>query len=288
MSGAPPVFARLGIVGLGLIGGSIARAVRETWPATEVTGVDRPEVLEAALQQGVVAQGSEHLSVLEHVDAVILAAPVRQNCALLADLGRHIRPDTVVTDTGSTKRDIVRAAAALASPLTFVGGHPLGGAAASGIEHARADLFAGRPWLFTPDSTTPPEALERCVSFATSLGAVPHLLTADEHDRTLAFVSHLPQLVTSALMQVVGDAVGAEGLALAGKGLHDSTRLASSPASIWRDIASANAEHLAVSIEALITVLASLRADLPEGTQLDRVFERARRWRDELASHSQL
>jgi prephenate dehydrogenase len=117
---------------------------------------------------------------------------------------------------------------------------------------------------------------------------MPCVMSPEEHDRVLAFLSHLPQLTASALMGVVGSAVGAEGLALAGRGLVDTTRLASSPAAIWRDIAASNADQIGPALDALIAVLQSLRADLPVGSRLDEVFADAANWRKQLTSGTTL
>src|SRR5204862_1938107 len=137
---------------------------------------------------------ADDLIVLAEAYLVILAAPVRQNIALLADLDENVRRPAIVTDTGSTKRAIADAARLLPPRFTFVGGHPLGGAARGGLEHARPDLFTGRPWLLTPASDASGPAVEKLSSFARALGAVPRILTAGAHDRLLAYLSHLPQL----------------------------------------------------------------------------------------------
>jgi prephenate dehydrogenase len=284
----PPVFGRIGIVGLGLIGGSIALAVRQCWPSVRVAGVDTADVLDTATRLRAIDVGSRDLGALADADLVILAAPVTQNLALLPQLAAHIPGRAVITDTGSTKRDIVEAAASLPARLIFIGGHPLGGAAVGGLEHARPDLFRDRRWLFTPDGDGAADALASLSAFASALGSVPAVLAAGEHDRILAFLSHLPQLTASALMRVIGDAVGAESLAFAGRGLVDSTRLASSPADIWRDVALTNADHIGLALDALIAELQSLRHDLSTGTRLDDVFGDAARWREQLLSRSQL
>jgi prephenate dehydrogenase len=277
-----PVFARIGIVGLGLIGGSIALAARQIWPSSLVIGVDNKDVLETAMRLHAIDVAADDLIVLAEADVVILAAPVRQNLALVGELDEHVRQAAVVTDTGSTKRAIVEAARHLPPRLTFVGGHPLGGAAASGLDHARPDLFKGRPWLFTPAGDAAGGALEKLMAFASALGAVPRVTTAEAHDRLMAFLSHLPQLTASALMQVVGDAVGDEGLALAGRGLVDTTRLASSPADIWKDIAATNADAIGVALDTLIELLREVRRDLKAGDRLEEVFVAAGRWREKL------
>jgi prephenate dehydrogenase len=277
--GPTPVFEKIGIVGLGLIGGSIAIAARQIWPTSLVIGVDNKDVLEEAMRRHAIDVAADDLIVLAEADVVILAAPARQNVALLADLEDNVRQPAIVTDTSGTKRAIVDAARALPPRFTFVGGHPLGGAAKSGLEHARPDLFAGRPWLLTPTGDASGAAVEKLSAFTRALGSEPHVLAPAAHDRLLAYLSHLPQLTASALMQVVGDAVGEPGLALAGRGLADTTRLASSPAEIWRDIAATNADEIGPALDALIAVLQVLRGDLAVGDQLNDVFATANRWR---------
>jgi len=279
-----PVFEKIGIVGLGLIGGSIALASRQLWPAALVIAVDNKDVLETAMRLHAIDVAADDPIVLAEADLVVLAAPARQNIALLEALDENVRQPAVITDTSSTKREIVAAALALPPRFTFVGGHPLGGAAKGGLEHARTDLFRGRPWLLTPTGDAAGAALEKLMAFVRALGAEPRLVTAEAHDRLLAFLSHLPQLTASALMQVVGDAVGHEGLGLAGRGLADTTRLASSPADIWKDIAATNADEIGPALDALIAVLQDLRRDLPAGDALAEVFATANRWRDTLKS----
>jgi prephenate dehydrogenase len=280
--GQPPVFAKIGIVGLGLIGGSIALAAREIWPSSLVIGVDCKDVLETAMRLHAIDVAADDLIVLAEADVVILAAPVRQNLGLLEQLDEYIGQPAVVTDTGSTKRAIVDAARLLPPRFTFVGGHPLGGAARSGLEHARPDLFAGRPWLLTPTGDRSAQAVENLSAFVRAMRAEPRILSVAAHDRLLAYLSHLPQLTASALMQVIGDAVGEDGLALAGRGLLDTTRLASSPSGIWKDIAATNADELRAALDALIAVLQELRADVDAGDRLADVFASANRWRETL------
>jgi prephenate dehydrogenase len=283
-SGIPAVFDKIGIVGVGLIGGSIALAARQLWPKALVIGVDNRDVLETAMRMHAIDVAADDLIVLAEADVVILAAPVKVNIGLLAELDENVRQPAIVTDTGSTKRDIVAAAGSLPPRFTFVGGHPLAGAAQGGLEHARPDLFAGRPWLLTSDAATDAGAgaLAKLTEFVQALGALPRVIGVHAHDRLLAFLSHLPQLTASALMQVVGDAVGQDGLALAGRGLADTTRLASSPPDIWRDIAATNADEIGSALDALIALLQELRRDLPDGDRLADVFNDASRWRASL------
>src|SRR5216110_672083 len=142
--GQPAVFDRIGIVGLGLIGGSIALKARELWPSALVIGVDNKDVLETAMRLHAIDVAADDPYVLAEADLVILAAPVKQNIELLAGLDDNVTQPAVVTDVGSTKRAIVDAARSLPRKFTFIGGHPLGGAAKGGLENARPDLFSGR------------------------------------------------------------------------------------------------------------------------------------------------
>jgi prephenate dehydrogenase len=281
-SNVEPPFGRIAIAGLGLIGGSIALAIREQWSSARIIGIDRQAVIAHALGSGAIDRGAGDASEASDADLVILAAPVRQNVVLLAEMAQRLTPSTIVTDVGGTKRDIVSAARSLAMAAAFVGGHPIGGAERGGFGFARPDLFKGRPWILTPDHGTPAQAVERLSAFITGLGARPSTLDADRHDRLMAYVSHLPQLAASALMDVIGSAVGTEGLALAGRGLVDTTRLASSPPSTWIDICAVNADVVDGALEALIARLIELRGDLRGGTVIHRVFDDAGHWRAEL------
>lgn len=288
MSSEPP-FDSIAIVGLGLIGGSIALGVRERWPESRVFGVDSDAVLAHALGGGAIERGFANIAAMPQASLVVLAAPVRQNIELLQEMSRggqvivdpaHPRP--LITDVGGTKRDIVGAARALSPGTTFVGGHPLAGGERGGFAFARPDLFAGRPWIFTPDNDDSGDAVARLARFVTGLGARPCILSAEEHDRVMAYVSHLPQLAASALMEAVGAAAGSEGLRMAGRGLIDTTRLASSPADVWRDICLTNADAIGDALDCLIARLTQLRGDLRHGDAIEAIFSAAAKWRAEL------
>ena len=278
MSPSEPPFESIAVVGLGLIGGSIALGVRERWPESRVFGVDSEAVLAHALGAGAIERGFDSIEALPDTSLVVLAAPVRQNIELLQQITRP----AIATDVSGTKRDIVSAARALSPGITFVGGHPLGGGERGGFAFARPDLFAGRPWIFTPDGDESADAVERLSRFVTGLGARPCVLSAEDHDRVMAYVSHLPQLAASALMEAVGAAAGVEGLRMAGRGLVDTTRLASSPADVWRDICLTNADAIGDALDCLIARLTQLRGDLRHGDAIEAIFAAAAKWRAEL------
>ncbi|NOT28225.1 MAG: prephenate dehydrogenase/arogenate dehydrogenase family protein [Acidobacteria bacterium] len=279
---ADPPFRRIAVVGLGLIGGSIAFAARRAWPSVHVVAIDREPVLKEALARRAIDAVARDLSELRGVDLVVLAAPVRQNLSLLRRVAEHVSPQIVVTDVGGTKRAIVDAAAALVPPVTFVGGHPLGGGARGGFEFATAGLFVRRPWIFTPHDASATNQVDRLSTFVAGLGALPSTMTAQEHDRLMALISHLPQLAATALMEVVGRAAESGGLRMAGQGLVDTTRLASSPADVWRDICVTNADEIRGALDLLIDRLSDLRSDLLRAEVIDAAFDDAGRWRAEL------
>lgn len=281
-----PIFPKIAIIGLGLIGGSIAFAARRAWPSTRVLAIDRQAVLREALARRAIDVAADDLASIADADLIVLAAPVRQNIGLLRQVAPHVNPSAIVTDVGGTKRAIVEAAAALPAAVTFIGGHPLGGGARGGFEFATAGLFARRPWIFTPTDATPSSrtsnAVARLSEFATAVGAIPATMTAADHDRLMALISHLPQLAATALMEVVGTASTADGLRFAGQGLIDTTRLASSPAAVWRDICATNADEISRALDLLIERLSDIRSDLQRAEMIDAVFDEAARWRAEL------
>lgn len=292
-----PVFSRIAIIGLGLIGGSIAFAARRAWPSVHVLAIDREAVLREAQARRAIDAGATDLSAIGDADLIVLAAPVKQNLALLRQVPGYVSRGAVLTDVGGTKRAIVEAGASLQDGPVFVGGHPLGGGARGGFEFATGSLFSRRPWIFTPpdisaDAVPTPadaartvpvrDAVERLSAFVTGLGAHPAIMAAAEHDRLMAVISHLPQLAATALMEVVGTTAAAGGLRLAGQGLVDTTRLASSPAGVWRDICSTNADEIARALDLLIERLSDLRSDLQHAEVIDSVFDQAAHWRAEL------
>jgi prephenate dehydrogenase len=222
--------------------------------------------------------GADDLGMLREADLVVLAAPVRANIGVLEQLARFIPGEAVVTDVGSTKRTTVEAARCLPPRLTFIGGHPLAGAAHTGIAFASPDLFQGRPWFLTPLADTP-EPLARVSAWVEALGGVARVMQPAAHDQLVAYVSHLPQLAASALMCVVGDGVGAEGLRLGGQGLADTTRLAASAGSVWADVCQSNADLLGRALELLIAELQQARDGLSRADTIAELFGRAAAWR---------
>jgi prephenate dehydrogenase len=239
----------------------VARAAARRWPRIEIVPVDRGDSLARA----------------SGADLIVLAAPVLASIEALTALPPHVSSGAIVTDVCSTKRLIVAAAGAIPE-LPFIGGHPMAGDVRSGAANARADLFDGRPWILTPGPDRTAE-LQRLEEFVDGLGGVPHVMTPELHDRFVGAVSHLPQLTASALMHAVGKLAGDAGLEIAGRGLHDTTRLAGSSPALWKDIAMTNQDVLRGALDALIATLAEMRDSLESGEGVETVFTSACRWR---------
>jgi prephenate dehydrogenase len=274
-------FARIGIVGLGLIGGSIARGARRAWPRVSIRGVDRQGVVDDACRRGAIDGGGTAITDLLGVDLLVLATPVPDIVAGI-HLAARAGPWAAVTDVGSTKRQIL-AAAESAGLSTFVGGHPIAGAERGGADEARADLFEGRPWVLVPGSAVDASIIARVDALVRGLGGFPRRLDAETHDRVMAYVSHVPQLLASALMLVAGDAVGDAGLAASGRGFADMTRLASSSADVWHGILTSNADFIAEALSAVAAALPATATDLADTARVDRLLAQAGRWRQRCA-----
>ena len=248
MKGAPDV----AIVGLGLIGGSLARAL--TARGARVLGVDRPEIVRKARAARAIADIGSTVEDAADMPLIVLAAPPRANLGLLRKLARVIGPRTVVTDLGSVKTPICRAARRLGL-RSFVGGHPMAGTERSGFAASDGRLFRDHPWILTPDGSTP-AALAAVRRLARAVGARPHVMTPEAHDRTVAFLSHAPQLLAWAIDGAAhGDRVTTRHLALAGPGFRDMTRLAGSPRPLWREILAENRVEVARALTAISRAL---------------------------------
>jgi len=283
------VIEKLVVVGVGLIGGSFAAALREAAEVRTVVGVGRTRVnLEQARKAGIVDRActldERWTAELADADVVLLATPVAQFPALLATLAPHLGAQAIVTDAGSTKQDVVAAArAALGAALPrFVPGHPVAGSEASGAAAADARLFRDREVILTPLPETSETAQGRIAALWQAAGARVTTLTPVVHDRLLATVSHLPHLVAFALVDLIARRPDADGvLAHAGSGLRDTTRIAASSPEMWRDIALANRAALRGELDALRAVLDDIATALAggDGAALAALFDRAARAR---------
>jgi prephenate dehydrogenase len=249
---------RIAVVGVGLIGGSIALTAREHGLGP-VTGWDAsPEALKAALDRGALDSAADDLAgALDGADAAFVAVPVGVVPATVAAVLAVAPADCVVTDVGSTKRTIV----AGVDDQRFVGGHPLAGAETSGVAHAREDLFEGATWYLTPTPGTSGVLFERLYRLLSAIGASPAGIDPETHDAVMALVSHLPHVLANALVTRAFDQLRAADtfLPASGPSFRDATRVAGAPSSIWTDIYLSNRDALIAQIDALTEHLHGVR-----------------------------
>lgn len=296
-------FSKVVIVGVGLIGGSLARALRERGEAEgarKVIGVGRSSAsTERAAELGVI-DGAAALNddaalrdALSGADFVLLAAPVAQTRPLLERIAPFLDAGTIVTDAGSTKSDVVAAArAALGARIgQFVPGHPIAGREASGVDAALSDLYVGRNVVVCPLPENAPDAVERVAAMWRATGALVRNMAPEQHDRVFASVSHLPHVLSFALVeQILNSPDAALKFSFAAGGFRDFTRIAASSPEMWRDVCVANRVALLDELDAYTAVLARLRADIAaaDGAALEAVFTRSRvartEWQEQRAA----
>ncbi|MFL6673550.1 MAG: prephenate dehydrogenase [Massilia sp.] len=282
------MFDKVVIVGVGLIGGSFALALKQAGAAKTVVGMGRSSgVMARALALGIVdATTGSPEEAMRGADLVLLAAPVAQTGPILAQLAPWLEPGTVITDAGSTKSDVVAAArAALGGRVNqFVPGHPIAGRESNGPDAALAELYRGKKAVLTPLPENADADVERVAAAWRACGAVIHQLTPADHDKVFAAVSHLPHLLAYALVDDIAAKPHA-GLLFqyAASGFRDFTRIAGSSPEMWRDISLANRDALLTELDAYLAQLTSLRAMLAnrDGAALEGVYANAQRARHE-------
>ena len=286
MAGVKKV-GKLVICGVGLIGGSFALALRQAGLVERIVGVGRrPEPLAAARELGIIDEAAaDWAEALAGAELVMLAMPVGQMDAVAAAIAPHLEPGTIVTDAGSTKRDVIEAIYRHFGDhlATVVPAHPIAGAEKSGPTAARADLYRQRKVVVTPLPENNPAVVARVRELWEACGAVLREMSPQDHDRVFAAVSHLPHLLAFGLVHDLAGRANAEQLfSYAASGFRDFTRVAGSHPEMWRDICVANRHSLLAELDAYLTELAYLRALLADsnGPALERVFDEASRARN--------
>ncbi|MBZ5600969.1 MAG: prephenate dehydrogenase [Acidobacteriia bacterium] len=253
------------VVGVGLVGGSFALALRRAGFKGKIIGVSSPDTVKAALAHGVIDEAMPLRDAAGQSDLIYLAQPIERILQTLDEIDPHVYPGTLITDAGSTKSAIVARAAKRIRRGRFIGGHPMAGKQTRGVAEAEAGLFKGRPYILT----TPDADLERWIK---RMGARVVILDAEEHDRLVALTSHLPQLISTALAASIAAEPGAA--QVVGPAAIDLTRLALSPYEIWRDIFSTNRGSIDAALAAFIDRLQDLRKQL-QSKAIEKEFERA-------------
>lgn len=256
------------IVGVGLIGGSFALALRQAGFRGRILGVSSPRTTDKALALGVIDEALPLGEAAARADLVYLSQPILGIIETIPALNEAVRPEALVTDAGSTKARIVAAAREKLTRARFLGGHPMAGKESRGVEAAEADLFRNHTYVLTPgdeaELETPAAAeLRRWIE---RIGARVLVLSPERHDEVVALASHLPQLASTALAATLAASPGSDELKeAAGPGLRDTTRLALSPFEIWSDILATNTGHIREALSAYIERLERIRNELPAG-----------------------
>lgn len=277
---------RVVVFGVGLIGGSFARALKKSGAVKEIVGIDRSQdYLSRALELGIVDRiGCDVEAALDGADLVMIAAPVAQTGAILAGIKPYLQTHTVVTDAGSTKAGVIDdARAALGEKIAqFVPGHPIAGRETNGPDAAIVDLYAQKKVVLTPLPENTPESIEKVVFAWQACGANIHYLTAQEHDCAFASVSHLPHLLAYVLVDNIVQKPESDLLfEFAASGFRDFTRIAGSSPEMWRDITLANRDTLLAMLDSYSAHLSKMRDFLAkeDGEAIYRVYASAQQAR---------
>ncbi|AQS51026.1 prephenate dehydrogenase [Paenalcaligenes hominis] len=271
----------LAVVGPGLIGGSLAAALKQAGCVGRVLGVSRQvSTTHHALQLGLIDEIVDITTAAQRADIIVLATPVGATRSLLQQIKPHLQPHTLITDAGSTKADVLRAATEVLGGQIgqFIPGHPIAGAEKAGPEAALADLYRNRIVILTPHKETAPSAKAKIIQLWEQCGARVMLMSAEEHDRVLASISHVPHFLSSVFMWQVASAADADvRLHVAGSGFRDFTRIAAGSAEVWRDIFLSNRAAVLSELKQVRAAFEQAETALLEsdGTALYEFLEKA-------------
>jgi len=282
-------FKKITIIGVGLIGGSLGLALKEKKPNFKIIGIDKQEVIEKAIARGAIDEGTVNLEEgTKEADIVIIATPVKTILNLLTQINPFLKKGCIVTDTGSTKQQILQKAnKVLSKDIFFIGGHPMAGSEECGIESACPYLFHNKTYILTPTHKNNLVALEKISLLIKMIGAKKLILDPLEHDRIVGTVSHLPQIIAVSLINTIGE------LALrgnnnnyfnaVGEGFKDMTRIASSPYKIWEDICDTNQENILEMIQEFRNYLGVIESKLKnDPSSLKEEFQKASKLKENI------
>ena len=279
----------IGFIGLGLIGGSIAKAIKKFHPDYQIIAYNRTrETLDDAVFEGIVDIACEEMdSKFSLCDYIFLCATVDYNIECLKWLKTKIRPGCILTDVGSVKGEIHKEITKLSMAANFIGGHPMAGSEKTGIENAKALLLENAYYVLTPAAKVTGEMVERYRDLVASLKAIPLILTYEKHDYVTAAISHLPHIIASSLVNLVKDCDYEDGTMkkVAAGGFKDITRIASSSPEMWEQICSANSENILSVLDEYINSLIEIKFSLAEHNTncIHDLFETSRDYRNSIS-----
>lgn len=282
-------FKKITIIGVGLIGGSLGLALKEKKANFKIVGIDKQEIIEKAIARGAIDEGTVNLKEgIEEADIVIIATPVKTILNLLTQINPFLKKGCIVTDTGSTKQQIVQKAnKVLSKDIFFIGGHPMAGSEEYGIDSANSHLFQDKTYILTPTKKSNLIAIEKISSLIKMIGGKRLILNSLEHDRIVGTVSHLPQIMAVSLVNMVSELVRKENnnnyFKAVGEGFKDITRIASSPYKIWEDICDTNQENILEMIREFRNYLGVIEDKLKnKPNSIKEEFQKASKLREAL------
>ena len=282
-----------GFIGLGLIGGSLAKALKRSNPSCRIMAYSRTSTTTGlALSEHAIDICCTSVSDPQFAacDCIFLCAPVDTNISALRILKDIVPPDCILTDVGSVKTDIHRAAQEMGLNGRFIGGHPMTGSEKSGFAHAQAHLFENSYYIITPSADTVPEKIDWYKKMVTGFGALPIVLNCEQHDYATAAISHLPHLIAAALVNTVHDLDSKDEMMklLAAGGFKDITRIASSSPEMWEQICMTNVEPIADMLERYIGSLQDILSEIKghQGDAIYKLFEKSRDYRNTITDRA--
>ncbi len=282
---------RIGFIGLGLIGGSIAKSIRRIFPNAEILGFDVDQhALSLASEDGTLTKNVTAIEAMNECDYIFLCAPVHYNIAYLPILKRIMKPTCILTDVGSVKSDIYRAIADNHLTDYFIGGHPMVGSERSGYDAANDRLIENAYYFVTPSKTVDKEKVEEFKTFLEDLGAIPIIYSPEKHDEITAYISHIPHVIASSLVNLVADKEDENGMLkqLAAGGFKDITRIASSNPVVWEHILLSNPEHVTAGLRTFITQLEGMidAIESDNAREIYSFFDSAKDYRNSIPEHA--
>ncbi len=279
----------IGFVGLGLIGGSIAKAILKIYPNTRILATaSRESTIEAAFEERLIDNnGLLKIHQFGQCDIIFLCSPVKVNCEYLKQLKDVVKPDCIITDVGSVKGDITSVAKELGLSGQFIGGHPMTGSEQTGLDHSSARLLENAYYILTADDEMNPKTYEEFSSYISSLGAIPIKLSAQKHDEATASVSHLPHVIAAALVNLVQDTDDERTICktIAAGGFKDITRIASGSPTMWQHIFLSNKDAILKLIDSYKDELEKFRTAISEekADEILSLWTKAKDYRDSMS-----
>lgn len=267
---------KITIIGLGLIGGSIAKALHERIGMKNITAVNRDmKSIDEALMDGTISRGFCELNEYAlDADIIFICTPVKNTFEYLDALSGKVKPGCIVTDVSSTKGEIIRHVNSMKNPPCFVGGHPMAGGEKTGYSSGYSHLFENAYYILTPCKSTNEDAVETMKLIISALGAIPIIMDADKHDRIVGSISHLPHIIASALVNTIRELDAGDGMmqVLAAGGFKDITRIASSSPEIWESIVMSNRTNILYALDAFINTLTESKNYILKNDK-DKIFD---------------